>query len=228
MGLLQNRNLYHGIFSLNRIISDFESGLIAAIRNLFPQQHLGCFFHFAQAVYKNIQTLGYGARYKNDPEFRTRCRMLIALGHVPVALKQQFFQELQQSYHGDADFLDVIARYFGPTWFNRYPLTMWDWHGRDVRTNNNVESWHSRFNKFLSQPHMSFFKFVSALKEEHEKCQDEMTGRENGEPLPRRNKEYQRLNEKILRIHNEFPQRQQNPIGQYLRPLAYCVPNPIF
>lgn len=221
-------NLYPGNFNLQVIISDFETGLIAAVRVIFPNVvHRGCYFHYSQAIYRKIAEDGYSIRYKNDPEFKTRCRMLIALGMVPAQLKQQYLQLLQQAFAGDADFSMFILRYFLPTWFNRFPTSMWDWYQVEVRTNNNVESWHAKINKHIAKPHLGIYRFMILLKEEHENVQVLITQRENGEPLPRRNDEYQRLHIRMMRIQREFQQRQINPIISYLQPLAHCMPKPI-
>ena len=64
------------------------------------------------------------------------------------------------------------------------------------------------------------------LKREHEEKQISITGRQNGEPLPRANGEYARLGRTLARIQGEFQRRQANPIQDYLRPLAHCAPVP--
>ena len=88
MHQLINRGYYHGRFALTKVISDFESSLLPAVRAIYPQAiQRGCYFHFGQAVYRKIQEMGYSVRYRNDPEFKNRCHMLIALGFVPVADK---------------------------------------------------------------------------------------------------------------------------------------------
>lgn len=114
-----------------------------------------------------------------------------------------------------------------PTWMHGFALQIWDWHQVEVRTNNHVESWHSRFNKHMSKPHLSIYRFLLALKEEHDNMQVLITERENGEPLPRRNEDYDRLHRRMMRIQREFPQRQLNPIATFLQPLAKCMPNPV-
>ena len=41
------------------IISDYETSFIAGVKKLIPQvDHLGCYFHYAQAVYRKIQNFG--------------------------------------------------------------------------------------------------------------------------------------------------------------------------
>ena len=43
-------------FSPEIFLTDFESGFCAAIKNCFPMaQHLGCHFHYCQAIFKKVQ-----------------------------------------------------------------------------------------------------------------------------------------------------------------------------
>ena len=52
-----------------RIVSDFESALIEAVRLQFPNTlHAGCHFHFAQAVWRKVQDLGLAPAYLNDEQ----------------------------------------------------------------------------------------------------------------------------------------------------------------
>ena len=42
------------------IISDYETGFIAGVKKLIPQvDHLGCYFHSTQAVYRKLQNFGH-------------------------------------------------------------------------------------------------------------------------------------------------------------------------
>ena len=43
----------------------------------------GCFFHFSQAIFRKIQSLGLQVRYKDDEDFAHKVRMLAALAFVP-------------------------------------------------------------------------------------------------------------------------------------------------
>ena len=56
----------------------------------------GCYFHFAQAIYRQVGHLGYAMDYRNDA-----IRSLIALGHVPIHLKHHYYQGFIQAYGAD-------------------------------------------------------------------------------------------------------------------------------
>ena len=43
----------------------------------------GCFFHFSQAIFRKIQSLGLQVRYNDDEDFTHKVRMLAALVFVP-------------------------------------------------------------------------------------------------------------------------------------------------
>ena len=73
---------------LQYVMSDFETGLIASIVEVFPWQiHLGCNFHYAQAVYRNMAGMGFQTLYTGDAVFRSAIRHFLALGHVPAPWK---------------------------------------------------------------------------------------------------------------------------------------------
>ena len=49
--------------STRRVITDFELAAINSFRNVFPTtEDKGCFFYFAQAIWRNIQDPGLAGR----------------------------------------------------------------------------------------------------------------------------------------------------------------------
>ena len=53
------------------IISDFESGLLEAVRLQFPNaQHLGCHFHYGQALWRKFQELGLVVAFRDNEKIR--------------------------------------------------------------------------------------------------------------------------------------------------------------
>ena len=57
------------------------------IRFLFFQfpnaRHTGCYFHFTQAIHRQIQTLGLSTAYRDDMDARSNARKRMALPLVP-------------------------------------------------------------------------------------------------------------------------------------------------
>ena len=47
------------------VVIDFEAAVWQSVKEIFPSVELhGCHFHFAQAVYKNVQSFGLVSEYK--------------------------------------------------------------------------------------------------------------------------------------------------------------------
>ena len=58
--------------------------VLNAIHASFPNSSKkGCFFHFSQAIFRKIQSLGLQVRYKDDEDSAHKVRMLAALAFVP-------------------------------------------------------------------------------------------------------------------------------------------------
>lgn len=71
--------------SPNVITVDFETGLIPALQTEFPMARLrGCYFHFCQAIYREVQQQGLSRKYANDDATRKHIRLLLALAFVPI------------------------------------------------------------------------------------------------------------------------------------------------
>ena len=55
-------------------LSDFETGMIAAAQDEFPDgTHHGCYFHLTQVVWHKVQTLGLTVNYEGDATISISC-----------------------------------------------------------------------------------------------------------------------------------------------------------
>lgn len=135
-----------------RIIIDFEAGLKGAIVREFPLATInGCFFHFCQAIWKNVQRHGN----MENVGIRSLIRGIMALGFVPINFVRVCYQNLQNDPE-TANFIQIAPAledfflYFERTWMRQngiFPPALWNVHDRpmEFRTNNHVESFHNRF-----------------------------------------------------------------------------------
>ncbi|CAF3135847.1 unnamed protein product, partial [Rotaria sp. Silwood2] len=65
---------------------------------MFPRSnHIGCYFHFTQSIYRQIQQLGLSSAYCNDDGIRMTCRKLMALALLPPPLVLKSFEDLHES-----------------------------------------------------------------------------------------------------------------------------------
>ena len=67
-----------------QVISDYERAIFSAVETEFPNStHKVCYFHFTQAVYWTIQTLGLSLCYENDERMRMFSRYLMSTAFLP-------------------------------------------------------------------------------------------------------------------------------------------------
>lgn len=80
------------------IMVDFERALINAASKHFVECEVhGCNFHFGQAIWRHIQSVGLQSEYSNNAEFAHNIKMLIALSFVHPEDVVKAFEELVQS-----------------------------------------------------------------------------------------------------------------------------------
>ena len=137
------------------IMTDFEQAMMDAITEEFPgAQSRGCLFRYTQALWRKIQALGSQEDYNEGGELQDCCRQMMALPFLPEAEIQVAFGWLSDIGHDLHPTMQAFTDYINQQWVNngQLPLARWNCHGADVRTNNGVEGWHSRFNRKVGWP----------------------------------------------------------------------------
>lgn len=80
---------------------------------LFSLLFSGCFFHFGQCIWRNIQSVGLKKKYQEDKSFHLNVRKLLALAFVPGLDVIKAYEMITGDFADDCDeFLD----YFEKTW----------------------------------------------------------------------------------------------------------------
>lgn len=222
-------------FALTDILVDFERAAINALSNLQPQLEIkGCFYHLCANIWKHIQSLGLQMRYNEEPEFALHLRMLSALAFVPPQNVEDGFDALtdfiRNIYNNE---IDDLLEYFEDTYIGRYrrnaprrePLfniNLWNMYHRTddelPRTNNSVEGWHRGFQGHLSSCHPTFWRFLNVLKKEESLVRVSILQHLGGHHPPPPRRRYLDCNLRILRIVDDFPNRQ---LIDYLRSIAH-------
>ena len=60
-----------------------------------------------------------------------------------------------------------LVAYFGPTWLDgQFPVRIWNVFNSNVRTKNQVESWHSRLNRTVGLTHLNMYRLLDSLRRE--------------------------------------------------------------
>ncbi|KAL8590104.1 hypothetical protein ACOMHN_034335 [Nucella lapillus] len=131
----------------------------------------GCFFHYTQSIWRKVQNLHLAIEYNENRELKTFVRRLAVLPHVPI----EDVDEAWMLVHGEAPEIPGVTKlcdYMVKTWVDdQRPLfhrEVWSHFAsleeESVRTNNNLESFHSAFAKSFRSPHPNIFSLVTALK----------------------------------------------------------------
>ena len=67
------------------LMTDFELSMLSALNQICPGiPQVGCLFHLAKNVFRQVQAIGLQQNYLTDPLFRGNICMISALSFVPV------------------------------------------------------------------------------------------------------------------------------------------------
>ncbi|KRZ47804.1 hypothetical protein T02_5036, partial [Trichinella nativa] len=211
-----------------KFVCDFETALIPAIQGNFPNTRVqGCFFHFCQAVLRQVGRLGLRTDYMNNQEVRKKVKMLMALAFLPVHLVPAGFEIINVGTSGQ---LEALFQYFQREWLPAATIPLWNVHGVSVRTNNHLEGWHSRMNKRARKHHLGFYQFLQLILDEQGKTETVVRqiddGYTHGRGSVRRSAAYGVQQRRVAAltgklVHNEIT------VEHFLSAISYHTPEPL-
>ena len=222
---------FHGLFQLldmltlgwpnfnpEAISMDFEKASMNAFEAYFPGAQIhGCFFHLVQNMKKQVKQQGLGKRYREEPDFALKAKMIPALAFIPPERLEDALGELRQDL---PDELQPVLDYFEDNYVGRlqvrpdgtftrrvapYPVTMWTVYQRtldgDSRTNNYAEASHRSLQSLFRVEHPDLLKFIDGLRlNQHTKdaaLERYIAGHDD---VPGKRNEYVENDKRILRI----------------------------
>ena len=203
------------------VSTDFKSPAIDAYKEVLPDaQHLGCFFHFSQILWRKLQAIGLQAVYRSEEEeaLREHFRSLIALSFLHCDHIEDTFDRLCEVID---DRLTPICDHLEDNYIRgrprrgrrqarppSFPKPIWNCHERVLaglpRTTNSVEAWHSRLNTIIGKAHVSFYAFIEKLQAEERVMIQERDQLRNGRSPPRKKKKYITIDSRITSLINDY------------------------
>ena len=211
---------------------DYERAALNSITACFPNTNIyGCFFHFGQCLWREIQRSGLQTWY-NDPRNAIIVKSFQALAFVPVSDVVDTFTELVSSLDDETDeILSGFLGYFEATWIGviqrgrrRRPLfepRMWNTFERTAhglpRTTNSLEGWHRAFEQRMAVTHPSVCRLVSKLRKEQSDWELTIEMVNSGVAL-RSKKKYQILNTRLMSIIEKYEEYEKK---DFLRAIAH-------
>ena len=164
------------------VMVDFEKAAINAFQKVFntPTSQIsvsGCFFHLQKSILRKVQDLGLKINYETDSKFAHDVNKIGALAFLLPGDVQQGFDNL---YSALPPIVEPLLDYFEDNYIGRrrpngratprYPVELWNMRERTLndamRTNNNAEAWHRRFNSVIDCEHPSLWVFIQSIQKE--------------------------------------------------------------
>ena len=115
-----------------------------------------------------VQNLGLVVQYQGDSGTRSLLRQLLCLPLLPHQHITAVFLELQAK--ATTEPLQQLCEYISETWINStvWSPKQWSVYGLAVRTNNDVEGWHRRFNERASSGQLNLYLLIQLMHKEAE------------------------------------------------------------
>lgn len=160
-------NLRH----LKTITTDFEIGLENSVLNSFYwiELKIGCYFHFMQAVYRNIRYLGLQPGLKKYEDLKKKIKLICYCTFLPADIcKMEMTRRInellryQQRYRYCRYQLVDFCKYMKRQWLRRQEISFSHCNSR-LKTNNHLERYNRKMHETIGpRPHL--YQFLNQLR----------------------------------------------------------------
>lgn len=212
------------ILSPEYIITDFESGILGAIKNSFPNsKHKGCLFHYNQALWRKVQEYGLVRSFRKSKKVKKFIKMFMALPFVPVLLVRCTFEELCQKAVSKKPELACFTDYIKRTWINgTFPVKMWNVYQSDIRSNNRVEGWHHKLNSSVGKVHPHIYELIMHLKNQQSETTVQLQRIRLGAGQPARKRKFVELDSRIDNLTARYENGELSTMS-FLRNIRHSI-----
>ena len=173
---------------------------IEALKSSFPNANIkGCFFHFAQANWQKIESVGLAKEYQEDTDVRIILKSFVALAIIPEEDIYLGFQKKTAAKMQNEKIAEFVS-YFEATWLGEKNLRgrqtgasflpqIWCQfeNAKEMRqkTINAVEVWHRAIKGSLGYVHPTIFKFIDFLRREQSATENKLVCLQAGKEFPK-------------------------------------------
>lgn len=155
--------------AVEECIMDFERAIWSSIRTVLPNVGIhGCWFHWAQAVFRQIKKKGLQSAYVHQLPVRNFLRQIMALPNLPHEHIIPAFNYLKQRCPAEPHRLLTVLSYIEKNWITSAtrPPSTWSTYRRVIRTNNDAEGWHHALNRRAHSNSLNMYRLFTLLFEE--------------------------------------------------------------
>ena len=133
---------------------------------------------------------------------------MMALPFLPViAVRPAYTALCNEPLVANNPAIQQFVGYFAPTWLDgQFPVRMWNVYNSNVRTNNQVESWHSRLNRTVGLTHPNVYRLLDSLRREQTLTELTLRQARQGASPPRRRHKYLQLDRRLERLRDAYRQ----------------------
>ena len=151
---------------LSSAVLDFEMAVWLSLKDCFPEIELRrCGFHWSQVIYRHVQEVHLGAAYREGGEITDTVKKILDLPFLPRRLMLKTFNDMMRDAKapGYDERLVKLLSYVHRYWFSSPVWSPENFclYQRLVRTNNDLEGYHSCLNKKLPKNNPSFYTLLS-------------------------------------------------------------------
>jgi MULE transposase domain/FLYWCH zinc finger domain len=158
------------LFYPTMIQIDFEQAAYNAIRAVFPETVVrGCYFHFGQSIWRNVQKLGLLSLYHENIQFKKFVQCTSTLPLLPLERVDWSWQYIKSLYPSENTAVLELISYVENTWLAPTGVTLFSretWHQYGIlrgRTNNAAEGFHSKLNRRINKPRVNFWEVSNII-----------------------------------------------------------------
>ena len=209
------------------MLIDFEPAIRTAIASILSETVIrGCFFHFAQCIWRKVQDLGLVTAYKQNSSLRKTVRRIAALPLMPLNALGRLWHLLRAQGPVDVPRMPELFDYVQTTWINNDALfepRMWNqFENNGSRTNNSVEGFNFRINNLIRIRRPSIFRLILALQRTQMQNEIGLARLMQGGRARRRQRRYRDSDVRLERL-KDMLMADEIDVFKYLDECSTCI-----